>query len=468
MVAQDATTDPATLAISDVRVRTTAGGQATLTWTTNLPSASGVKYGPDPYSQTMTARNASPRREHEISLTGLQSGVTYYYTIVAQRGDDRATWPAAGEIQPSFVAQSPLSTSLTVDSVQVSPLPGTGVVVSWKASRPATALVEYGPAGGPLDRVGRTAESTSDGQMVLTGLERDDTYSYRLTLTDAAGSTAVYPVAGSPPATFTSPVGGVGASSVTTFRAGSATGVDIASRQDGELRLAGSLSSDFDVARALPAGTVEDEESRGVAKRERGSLVLDGERWVSARSVPVNRSLEAEVTFEGQGNQAFGLAGTGASVEFAGVVNRGGVLRAGVRDASGSWQFAPLPRRVRDLVGEPISITVIQRSERCSGARRGRGGCQPSAPERNRSGRSNRPGEGRWRAAPVVAAGQLGQDERDVRLTGARCPPDRHLGQGVLGGRRSGGDADQGRRPDRHDLDTRRHLVVLVAGPQQR
>ena len=68
--------------------------------------------------------------------------------------------------------------------------------------------------------------------------------------------------------------------------------------------------------------------------------------------------------FEGQGSQAFGLTGTGASTEFAGVVNRGGVLQAGVRDATGTWQFAPLPRRVRDLIGEPISVTVIHRSDR--------------------------------------------------------------------------------------------------------
>ena len=81
-------------------------------------------------------------------------------------------------------------------------------------------------------------------------------------------------------------------------------------------------------------------------------------------SLPANRSLEAEVMFEGQGSQAFGLASTGASAEFAGVVNRDGVLQAGVRDATGSWQFAPLPRRVRDLVGEPISIAVIHRSDR--------------------------------------------------------------------------------------------------------
>ena len=185
--AQDAASDPTDLGISDVAVRTTAGGQATLTWTTNLPAASGVKYGTDPYSQTMTARTASPRREHELTLTGLQSGATYYYTIVAQRGDDRTTWPAAGETPSSFVAQSPLSTSLTVDSAQVSPLPGTGVVVSWNASRPATALIEYGVVGGPLDRVGRTSDATSRGQLVLTGLERDETYEYRLTLTDAAG-----------------------------------------------------------------------------------------------------------------------------------------------------------------------------------------------------------------------------------------------------------------------------------------
>ena len=348
------------VSIADVELRTSAAGQVTLTWSTSAAVASEVIYGTDPYTQNLTARTASPSREHEVTLSGLDAGVTYYYTVVAESNDVRMTWPDMGEAPASFVGPATDSTSLEVASVEASPLPGVGTVLTWETGRATTAYVEFGHDPGALDRRAQTSEASTRGQLVLTGLERATSYHYRVTFTDAAGNQATYPSQGSPAAVFVSPVGGVGVSSVTSLRVGNASSVDPSSRQDGELRLSGSVSSGFDAARAFP-GYIEDEDGRGKVSKVRGQLVLDGSRWVTTAALPVKRSLEATIQFDGQGNQAFGLAGSGTSNEFVGVVNRGGQLSAAVRDATGSWQYTPLPSSVRDLIGQPIDVRLEYR-----------------------------------------------------------------------------------------------------------
>lgn len=73
------------------------GGNANLHWTTNDIAATHVKYGTDPNNLTQDAYHPGGAKDHQVTLTNLQPGQTYYYHILTRDGDVRYT----GQFQAS-------------------------------------------------------------------------------------------------------------------------------------------------------------------------------------------------------------------------------------------------------------------------------------------------------------------------------------------------------------------------------
>ncbi|HZT43558.1 MAG TPA: protease pro-enzyme activation domain-containing protein [Chthonomonadaceae bacterium] len=67
-------------------VSTQAGGQATITWSTNVVSNSTVHYGTAKKRLSQSQSNSSQVVSHSISLSGLTSGVTYYFSVASNDG----------------------------------------------------------------------------------------------------------------------------------------------------------------------------------------------------------------------------------------------------------------------------------------------------------------------------------------------------------------------------------------------
>ncbi len=82
--------------IRDVRTQNVAGG-VKVTWTTDEFATSEVRYGIAPGTYTQTASDPRFAKTHELTLTGLTTGRTYYFVV---RGADRSGNQAvSGEYQ---------------------------------------------------------------------------------------------------------------------------------------------------------------------------------------------------------------------------------------------------------------------------------------------------------------------------------------------------------------------------------
>jgi len=77
------------LAISDVSV-SASNRKATVTWTTDDPSSSQVKWGETSTYDEMSAVDATMVTSHSVVITGLASGTTYHYQVLSESASDDA------------------------------------------------------------------------------------------------------------------------------------------------------------------------------------------------------------------------------------------------------------------------------------------------------------------------------------------------------------------------------------------
>ena len=87
--------------ISDITCRTIAPDSVIITWTTDEFATSTVLYGTQPGVYPHTVSDPLYTKQHEITLTGLASGTTYYYEV---RSTDRSGNTATSSEQ-SAIAQ---------------------------------------------------------------------------------------------------------------------------------------------------------------------------------------------------------------------------------------------------------------------------------------------------------------------------------------------------------------------------
>jgi hypothetical protein len=97
---------------------------ATVAWTTDEASNSVVNYGTSPTSLTLSATVSAMVTSHSVTLSGLTSGVTYYYRVTSRDAGGLATTsPATSTSAASFrtrtvVSQAPASAAITSGSLR--------------------------------------------------------------------------------------------------------------------------------------------------------------------------------------------------------------------------------------------------------------------------------------------------------------------------------------------------------------
>jgi len=70
--------------IQDVRIEEVPGGQATVSWTTDIPTRSVVEYDIDEAYEMWRAAEETLATRHQVNLRGLIAGVTYHLRIRAR------------------------------------------------------------------------------------------------------------------------------------------------------------------------------------------------------------------------------------------------------------------------------------------------------------------------------------------------------------------------------------------------
>lgn len=155
---------------------------ATVSWETDEPATSRVRWGPVAPLANETAEDGY-RRRHAVTLEGLIPGIRYSFRVSSSDAQGNGpTGSAIAEFTTSDAdalqwVEQPVN--LETDSVSVT--------LRWQTSKPSTSKIEYGPDNETPRSLHILREAMSH-RVALSGLEPDTTYLYRIEAMDACGS----------------------------------------------------------------------------------------------------------------------------------------------------------------------------------------------------------------------------------------------------------------------------------------
>jgi Domain of unknown function (DUF4082)/Bacterial Ig-like domain/Purple acid Phosphatase, N-terminal domain len=195
---------------------TVAAGAGSTGLTGMLPTS-----GPGGATLTAISRNGAAVSFTRTTIKGVEyaffgaGGGSYTATYGGTGGAAAAATAArAGASAVSAAAPMPTATAgdttaPAVSGVSTLALPDGSASVDWTTSENATGVIRYGTAVGALDESAFHSGKGTAHQLVVDDLKPDTTYYYRIAMADPVGNRTVWPVLGSPPATFVTPANGV-------------------------------------------------------------------------------------------------------------------------------------------------------------------------------------------------------------------------------------------------------------------
>ncbi len=169
--------------ITNVQVAVNSSTSVTVTWTTNEPATSKVRYGPTT-DYGLEVSDTALVTSHSIVLTGLTPGATYHYEVISVGSttdhDADATFTTTVEV-PS------IQTAIT----DVRAVAGeTIATLFWTTNEPATSKVRYGPTTA-YGSVKSNAKLVTAHELQVAGLEPGTTYHFQLeSVGTSTGATA--------------------------------------------------------------------------------------------------------------------------------------------------------------------------------------------------------------------------------------------------------------------------------------
>ena len=338
--------------VAGLAAQTLADASTAVRWSTDQAASSQVVYGASPTALTGTVTDGSQATSHEVRLAGLAPRGTYYYRVVSRDARGRATVSPAPTGPPAVLSvTAPDTTAPQASAVATFPLPDGTASVTWRTAEAAGSTVLYGTSPERLDRVGYDPAAVSAHTVVLTGLDPDRTYYYRVVSADGAGNRTVWPAAGQGPAAFVSAANGVADQSLAQLRMATREGTYLGQTGLGEVSLAPEDGQEFGTP-ALPATWQAAPVAAGGSRRVLGGeLSLDGQRAELRTSLPAGRSLSFSATFDAQSRQAVGWRSASAAAVFA---TSGGALWAATT-TGGITTWQPLPA---GLPGAPHAYRI--------------------------------------------------------------------------------------------------------------
>jgi chitodextrinase len=173
--------------ISNVASSAITQTTATITWNTNEPADSRVRYGTTSGGPYDEAYDDTDVTSHSMGLTGLTENTTYYYKV-------RSTDPSGNSAESaeySFKTLAPVpDEEPPVISNVASSAAETRATITWDTDEPADSRVKYGTtSGGSYDEEYDATDVTSHS-VDLTGLSANTTYYYVVNSTDPSGNAA--------------------------------------------------------------------------------------------------------------------------------------------------------------------------------------------------------------------------------------------------------------------------------------
>jgi phosphodiesterase/alkaline phosphatase D-like protein len=180
-------------AINNVTATTPTLTSAVISWTTNSNSDGDVIYSDNSNFFNSQEKGATDKTStsHNITLTGLTSGTTYYYKVRSTGTNSGVTTDDNNGTDYSFTAASdvtpPVISLISTDSVSYN-----SAVVKWTTDEPATSQLQYGLTAGNLNNLTTLNSNLNiDHAVVLSGLEAvSTTYYFKVISKDSSGNTS--------------------------------------------------------------------------------------------------------------------------------------------------------------------------------------------------------------------------------------------------------------------------------------
>ncbi|MEV6492488.1 DUF4082 domain-containing protein [Actinoplanes sp. NPDC051633] len=227
-----------TLAIATAKAAAT-GTTAGVTVDSSTVARTEVVYGTQSDELSAKVVDGTQAGKRTVGLKGLKPGTKYYYRVRVTAPGGRT---AVSSLQTLTTAAADKKAP-GVSAVRALPRPDGTVALSWNTSESATASILIGESTKGLDqRPGDSGGTQHD--VVVTRLEPNKTYYYRVHNVDAAGNVKVWPALGRQPAKFVSAKLGVADFTVPQLRTGRTGGTTVGA--DGVTLTPGATSGAFE------------------------------------------------------------------------------------------------------------------------------------------------------------------------------------------------------------------------------
>lgn len=117
---------------------------AIISWETDEPSNSAVKYKPDDMTWaelTLSASDGAMVTDHSITLTGLNDSQAYDYYVESIDGSENG--PTTSAMKSFTTLDYPDTTAPTISDVEISKTTNSTLLITWTTDEPANSLVQY-------------------------------------------------------------------------------------------------------------------------------------------------------------------------------------------------------------------------------------------------------------------------------------------------------------------------------------
>ena len=171
--------------ISEISLDELTSTSAVVSWKTDTPSTSIVKYGLSYGSYTYTAIGDSSTTAHSVVLSGLTPSTTYYY-IVESTNNVGTTHSNEQTFTTSMQSDT---TPPVISNIVVSSVTGNSAVITWTTNESANGTVQYGTNTSYGLTKGHSNYIKSHS-ITLTNLNSGTTYHFKVSSSDSSGNAA--------------------------------------------------------------------------------------------------------------------------------------------------------------------------------------------------------------------------------------------------------------------------------------
>lgn len=166
------------LVLAGLEFKNTTPVSTDVVWTTNKPSTTVLEYGKVPeYGAAITDKNLNIN--HQMTLSGLESGVRYHLRVHATDADENTT-----ESDDYLISIPAIP---TIEGVQIQDLHPTTATISWTTNVNTDSQVEFGPNGEFNSQQGKSDMTTLHSVQII-GLNPAISYSFRVRSADQFGN----------------------------------------------------------------------------------------------------------------------------------------------------------------------------------------------------------------------------------------------------------------------------------------